>query len=538
MTALLRIARVGRGEAGWLTAGAVVSLLAVGVLLALSVGTAGRALEPGAAVALAIAGPAVLRMLGLGRVVIRYAERMVTHMATFRVLTALRLWLFRGMAARSAGGLGFMRAGDALSRLVGDVEALDGLYLRVALPALAALVLAPVLVGLLWLNEPWVALIVGVLFAISALGLPWWAARRTQADGGRLAEAGSGLRVAVLDVVAGLREVLAYGASARMLAAVQAHEAGLVAVQHDIASRGAAAQALAGLCGQAALLAVVLGGGPLLVPALFLTLAAFEVVGGMPRAGVQGGVAAAAARRVVAAAEAPARVAEPDAPLPVPAGTGIVFEDVVFRWQPDRPPVLAGLRLEIAAGSRVAILGPSGAGKSTLCALMLKVAVPEAGRVLLGGTDLARLPAAAVQARMAWLGQATHVFQDSVRANLLLGRPDADDAALWRALDAAQLADKVRGLPRGLDTWIDNTLSGGEGRRLALARALLSPAPILVLDEPAAGLDAATEAAFFRTLNDTAEGRTVVLIVHRLTGVERVDRVWRLSAGRAVAATG
>ncbi len=144
-----------------------------------------------------------------------------------------------------------------------------------------------------------------------------------------------------------------------------------------------------------------------------------------------------------------------------------------------------------------------------------------------------------MRSRIGWLSQATHLFDDTVRANLLLGRPDADDAALWRALDEAEIGDVVRALPDRLDTWLGESgarLSGGQGRRIALARTLLSEAPILILDEPCAGLDAQTERAFLQTLNDAGAGRTLILIAHRLTGVERLDRIWRLSAGHAVAA--
>jgi ATP-binding cassette subfamily C protein CydC len=187
----------------------------------------------------------------------------------------------------------------------------------------------------------------------------------------------------------------------------------------------------------------------------------------------------------------------------------------------------------------VALLGPSGAGKSTVAALALKVVQPQQGKVLLGGVDVATLPAAEVRSRIAWLSQATHLFDDTIRANLLLGRPDAEEAALWRALDAAEIGDFVRSLPDQLDTWLGEggaRASGGQGRRIALARTLLTEAPILILDEPCAGLDIATERAFFATLNALPAGRTMVLIAHRLTGLERLDRIWRLSGGHAVAA--
>jgi ATP-binding cassette subfamily C protein CydC len=327
-----------------------------------------------------------------------------------------------------------------------------------------------------------------------------------------------------------------------MLAAVQSKEAKLFAAQKAMAGRLALASAGAFLCAQLAVLAVLSEAGAhpaAAVAAAFLVVAAFEAISGLPRAGAAAGHAAAAAHRVMEAADAPVPVPDPADPVAMPERTTLRFEGVQFRWSPDRPLVFDGLTLEVPEGARVALLGPSGAGKSTLAALALKVVAPRSGQVTLGGTDIAFLPAALVRARIGWLGQTTHLFDDTIRANLLLARPDADEVSLWAALDSARIGDVVRALPDKLETWVGEggtRFSGGQGRRLALARALLSPAPILILDEPCAGLDAETERAFLETLNDTAAGRTIILITHRLTGVERLDRIFRLSGGKAVAA--
>ncbi|MBV9756513.1 MAG: thiol reductant ABC exporter subunit CydC [Alphaproteobacteria bacterium] len=533
-----------RAQSRWLLLGGAVSLaaLAAGVgLMTLAGGLVAAAATGGA-----FAAAALLRGFGIARVVLRYLERVTTHSATFRALADLRVWFFRGLARGAAGGLGFRRAGDVLTRLVADIDALDGLYLRILVPLAGAALLLPALVVLLGRRAPAPAAIVALLFAASALLLPWLAARSTLALGGRLAAAGAALRVAALDALTGLKEVRAFAAEGRMLAAVQAAETRLFSAEHDLARRGARAGAAAFLCGQAAILAVLAtaGADPAgAAIAVFLTVAAFEAVAGLPRAGVLAGHAAAAAARVLDAAEGGGgpRLSAPVPTAPPPAGNSLRFEAVRFRWAPDRPPVFDGLVLDLPQGTRAAVLGPSGAGKSTLAALALKVAAPQAGRVLLGGADLAALDPAAVRARIAWLGQATHLFDDTIRANLRLARPEAEDAALWAALEAARIAEVVHALPDRLDTWVGEggaRFSGGQGRRLALARALLKPAPILILDEPCSGLDAPTERAFLATLNEVAAGRTVLLIAHRLTGVERLDRIWRLSAGRAIAAAG
>jgi len=538
MNALIRVMQLWRPRLPWLGAGAALSLAALAAGIGLQAAS-GMAFVSGS-----ILLAPWLRGLGAARVVLRYLERLLTHAAMFRALADLRVWFFRGLARGAAGGLGFRRTGEMLSRLVSDVEALDGVYLRILLPLAAALVLAPVLFVMI---APWsapVAVAVGMLFLLGALALPWWAARASLTAGTRLATASSDLRIAALDALTGWREVRAFAAEGRMLAQVQGREAALLAAQQAVARHTALAGAGAFLCAQAAMLAVLAGAGSsgaAMLPGLLLVLAAFEAVGGLPRAGALAGHAAAAAARVLDAAETTPAVPDPTTPAAPPAGFALRFDGVRFRWRPDQLPVFSGLTLDIAEGARVVLLGPSGAGKSSLAALALRQAAPQSGHVSLGGRDLALITAQDVRTRVAWLSQATHLFDATIRDNLCLARPDADDAALWAALDSARIGDFVRALPDRLDTWVGEggaNFSGGQGRRLALARALLSPAPILILDEPCAGLDAATERDFFLTLNDAAPGRTIVLIAHRLTGAERLDRIYRLSNGIAVAAAG
>ncbi|OYV33442.1 MAG: thiol reductant ABC exporter subunit CydC [Rhodospirillales bacterium 20-64-7] len=540
MNPVVKVLSLWRPQAAWLAFGALLSLGAL---------AAGAALmgNAGAYIAVALTGgvllvPVALQATGAARVVLRYLERVFTHEATFRALARLRIWLFDGLAASAAGGLGLRRAGDSLARLVNDVDALDGLYLRISVPLLGAFLLLPILAVLLFHENAW-ALLALIPFGFVAFYLPLRAARAARANSARAGLAMSGLRNAALDALSGLREVKIFGAEGRMLAAVQAREAGLLAAQRELVAQTSALNAAAFWAGQGAILfAILIGLAGAPVPALiavFVLIIAFEAVLGLPRAGLLFGQASAAAARVVEAAEAPPPVAEPVQPVAMPAGNAIAFEHVGFRYAPDLPEVFQNLSLQLPAGSRTAILGPSGAGKSTIAALLLKLIAPQSGQIRLGAVDFAALPAEAVRHRIAYLGQTTHLFADTIRANLRLGDPGADDTRLWAALADAQLAETVRALPQGLDSWLGEggeSLSGGQRRRLALARTLLSDAPILVLDEPCAGLDAATEMAFFETLNQAAKGRTVVLIAHRLTGVEKLDRIWRLAGGSLVPA--
>ena len=526
MTPLLRVIALWRPQTPWLLAGLLVSLAALASLLGLLAGAA------------LLTATIALSRLGLARLVLRYLERLVTHSALFRALAALRIWFFRGLAQRSAGGLGFRDAGDLLARLVNDVEALDTIYLRLLLPAAACIILLPTLILLFAPVAFWLAILLGILFMLAAFALPLLAARASRATGERLATAGAGLRVAVLDTISGLREVRAFAAEPRMIALVESREAIVQAAERDLAYRAAWAQAAAFLCAQAGLLAALIfaGAHPALV---FAAAAAFEFAASMPRAGVLAGHAAAAASRLLAVAEGPIPVPDPITPAPVPPNGTLRFEAVHFAWNPTRPPIFAGLTLDIPQGSRVAILGPSGSGKSTLAALALKVAAPTSGRITIGNTDLTQIPASTLRHHIAWLSQSTHLFADTIRNNLLLGRPDATDEDLWAALNAAQIATLVQSLPQTLNTTLGEhgaTLSGGQARRLALARTLLTNAPILILDEPCAGLDAQTERDFHTTLNTATPTQTIILIAHRLTGTERLDRTYRLSNGLAVAA--
>ena len=541
MNPVLQILLLWRAQAGWLILGA---LLALGALVA------GAALmgASGHYIAASLLGtvllvPMALQMTGIARVLLRYLERLITHEATFRALAGLRIWLFTGLTKNAAGGLGFRRTGDTLARLVNDVDALDGLYLRIAIPVLGAILLVPILAVLLWHELAWAELVL-LPFGFIAFYLPLRAARAAAQNSRQAGLAMAALRSAVLDALTGLREVKIFAAEGRMLAAVQAREATLLAAQRDLVTHSSALNAVAFITAQAGLLlAILLGlaGAPVAaIITVFVLIIAFEAVLGLPRAGLLYGQATAAAARVVAAAEAPAPVPPPAHPALMPAGNAIAFDRVSFRYGPEHPFVFQNLSLQLPVGSRTAILGPSGAGKSTIAALLLKLIAPVSGEIRLGTVDLAALPAEAVRHRIAYLGQTTHLFADTIRNNLRLGDPTADDATLWAALEAAQLSDAVRALPEGLNTWLGEggqNLSGGQGRRLALARTLLSDAPILVLDEPCAGLDGATEMEFFKVLNQAVTGRTVLLIAHRLTGVEQLDRIWRLTAGSLVAAT-
>lgn len=544
VTALRRILSLWHTQAVRLIGGIVLALLALCFGLALMQTTGLRVAST--VLSTALITTALLKFIGVGRILFRYAERLFAHDAMFRALANLRVWFFRSLAHGAAAGLGFKRSGDMLSRLVSDIGSLDGLYLRIIIPFTCACLALPILVLILGKQSILLSALVGALFASSAFIIPYLIARASRHKAERLTQAQASLRISVLDLIGGLREIRVFGAEKRMQHVVEQADATLISEQMSLARRSSLANACAFLMGQCAILLVLLAITdtfslhitPLAgVGCLFLVVAAFESAGTLTKAGLQIGAMGVSAQRVVEIANVPA-TSKATVPLqPAPQHPDLTFDNISFRWSVDRPYVFNGLSLSIAAGSRVALLGPSGAGKSTLAALLLKVIAPESGAILFDSINLTDVETTSLRQRIAWLSQATHLFDDSIRANLLLGRPDATEEDLWRALDEAAIADVVRNLPEGLDTWLGEggiRLSGGQGRRIALARTLLTCAPILILDEPATGLDAQTEQEFLTTLNRVTVGRTVILIAHRLTGIEQLDHVWRLSNGQAV----
>ena len=266
--------------------------------------------------------------------------------------------------------------------------------------------------------------------------------------------------------------------------------------------------------------------GPLLAGLLLAVMGIFEVAAPIMRGASRLGSAVSAAQRIREVAQCEPDMRDPDAPAALPADGALELDGLRFAY-PDGALVLDGVSLRVAPGERVAIQGESGAGKSTLLHLILRLEDPQAGQVRYGGRDARDCAQADWHRRIALLSQDAPVFLGTLRTNLLIGDPSADEAALWRALDAARLGDFVRGLPDGLDAWAGETgslLSAGQARRLCLARALLSPARVLVLDEPTAGLDAAAEADFLRDLGRAAQGRAVVLATHARLPAGAVDR--------------
>ncbi|MEU2374437.1 thiol reductant ABC exporter subunit CydD [Streptomyces misionensis] len=488
------------------------------------------------------------RAFGIGRAVFRYAERLVSHDAVLRMLADTRVAVYRRLERLAPAGLKSARRGDLLTRLVADVDALQDYWLRWLLPASVALLVSTATVGFTaWLlPEAGAVLAAGLLAA--GVGVPLvtaTAARRTER---RLAPARGELATRVTDLLTGTAELTVAGALPDRTGAARSADGTLT----RIASRAAAVTALGdgltalisgltvtatALVGVQAVAAGRLGGVALAVVVL-TPLAAFEAVLGLPLAVRYRQRVRRSAERVHEVLDTPEPVREPERPRQAPVSPfPVVLKGLTARHEDRRGEALAGLDLTLAEGRRIAVVGASGSGKTTLAQVLLRFLDPRSGTYTLAGVDARELAGDDVRRLVGLCAQDAHLFDSSVRENLLLARKDAGEGELRGALARARLLDWVDGLPDGLDTLVGEhgaRLSGGQRQRLALARALLADFPVLVLDEPAEHLDLPTADALTADLLAATEGRTTLLITHRLAGLDEVDEVIVLDAGRVV----
>jgi len=533
--------RLSRGHRLWLlaalilatiTALANVALLSVsgwfitGMALAGAAGTSFNYFLPSAV----IRGCAILRAGG------RYAERLVSHEAILRLIGRTRADLFAGLAQRSPGDPLLPRGADAATRLGSDLETLQGAVLSLFSPIVVAALVTGAVVNYTLGIAPAVAAVVAWGLALGGGLLPVGLALAGRRPGREAMAARAALSMTLADAVQGRDELFAFGALGRAQASLSGHDAALRRARRRSAWQDALGFALFPAVAQGTLWAVAAVGAPLilagalspdlLVMLAFLGFAAFEPLSPLPQAFQRVGAVVAALDRVrVLAGPAPDVRQEPPA-APDSAPRPIRLTRITARWPGAARPALEDLSLTLAPGGRLGLVGASGAGKSSITALLAGDLTPEAGQMEgVAGVRLAVAP------------QTPVALSDTLRHNLTLGEPAVADADLKTALTTVCLGDWLAALPLGLDEPLGQggrPLSGGEARRLGVARALLFPAPILVLDEPGEGLDPATEAAMLDRVLTTAEARrqAVLLITHRPHGLERMDTVLYLDGGR------
>jgi ATP-binding cassette, subfamily C, bacterial CydC len=470
--------------------------------------------------------------------ILGWLDMLVTHVMSFRLLHDLRVVLYERFRALAPAYLLDRRSGDIARTSMADVELLELFTSHLAPPLVAASVIPVfVAIALAWI-EPVLALVF-IVFAVAVASVPSWLLSRAQAQGDALREELGALGANVVDAVQGTREVLAAGASDVVLDRIRAQHRRIfrTSVEHGRRSgiEHAATDALVALAAIAILAssaALVLAGS---MPAARFPVALVLALGGFaPLIAISGtfrevGQVSAAADRIRELLAARPSVTDlVGSPPPGPVEPRIAFSDVRFAYGPDLPEVLHAATFTIEPGETVALVGSSGAGKSTLANLLLRLWDVDGGSVSIGGHDVRSFPQRDLRATMAVVPQDVYLFHTTVRENIRLGRPDASDAEIERAAELAQALGFIEAMPEAWDTELGErgvTVSGGQRQRLAIARALLRDAPILVMDEAVSNLDAESERAMHAALMQVASGRTTLLIAHRPSTIRLADRI-------------
>jgi thiol reductant ABC exporter CydC subunit len=548
--ALIRAARLVSPRRGQLilsiALGAGAILAAVGLLAVAGVLISKAALRP-EILTLTIFTVGV-RALAIARALLRYGERLVSHDLAFRVLADLRVRFFERLIPLVPEGLRGIRSGDVLSRFVGDVDTLQDLYLRALGPPLIGILAIALLAGAVAIVLPAGALVLVVAMLIAGLLLPALAARAGRRSGLREAPARAQLSAELVELVSGAAELAVYGREQQWAERIEAADSKLAATERPGAWISGVTSGAGVAIGGAAMIAVAAIGvqataagqldGVLLAGIVFLTIGAFEAVVGLPDAAQRLTACAQAAARLEGVTEAPIPVSDPPAPLPVPSDGSLSFEDVSVRFEGREQAALSCVSAALAPGSRIALVGASGAGKTTLASCAVRFLDPSSGRVTLGGVDIRELSQDALRSAVRLVSQEAYLFTTTIAQNVRLAAPEASDDQITAALSRAGLGAWIASLPEGIETLVGEEgteVSGGQRGRIALARGLIAPSQIVILDEPTANLDAAGARELLSAIgSERSDRRAMMVITHTVDGLEEFDEIIVLEAGAVV----
>ena len=487
---------------------------------------------------------AQIRALAIMRTLGRYAERLVTHEATFRVLAQIRGWFFQQLIPLVPGRLALMRSGDLLSRMTADIDALDALYLRLVAPVFVAILGVTAVTIVLATYAPIISIANGLILLVAAVYVPWLFNRLGSEGAERITVLMANYKIRQVDTLQGFADLLVNQAYERYSVFLQQFSDRMIHTQRQNNCLTGISSAITFLLSQISFTVVLILAGLLYTEnqltgsevalVVFCVLASFELVTPLPQALQMLAKTQKSAQRIRQVAKLKPTIIEPQQILLLPQSYDLQLSDVCFRYSDQQDWVLKNINVQIPLGTKLAIVGASGSGKTTLLHLIMHYFDPEIGQVALAGYSLSQYGSEPLMTCFGVLSQRSQLFATTIKENLLIAKPDATAKELDAAIKAAGLEKFISYLPEGLNTWVGESgvkVSGGEARRIALARLYLKDAPILILDEPTEGLDSETERDVFQALSVFATQKTIIMVTHRAAGLSLVDKVYRMEQG-------
>jgi len=484
-----------------------------------------------------------VRFFGLSRAIFRYLERYLSHDATFSLLGSVRVWFYTKLERLAPAGLLTWRSGDLFSTIVGDVETLKEFYLRVLAPPIVAIILLISTSFLLFQYSMNFVYLLTIGFITAGCVLPFFIQTIQKSNAHELVVTKGELRAQIVDSMNGIVEVTAFDQGKDQAKEVETISEKLLGLQRSISKTSALIEALSLFIVNSTVwvllyiaIPLVESGqlsGVLLAVGVLTVQSSFEAVLPLPLAMHYLKESIAAGKRLFAIIDKEPAVLEDHGITAIPA-TNIEVKNLYFKYKTQETFVLKDLNFSLRVGEKLAIVGPSGAGKSTLLHLLLRFWDYEHGSIQMGGEEFKSYHVQKLREKIGVVSQQTHLFNVSIRDNILLARPDASENDMKQAIKNSELEMFISELPEGENTQVGQNgyaLSGGERQRVAIARALLKNAPLLILDEPTVGLDARTEKLVMKTIEKLMEGRSTIMITHRLTGLEAMDQIIAIESG-------